>query len=124
MQLLADALAAWIYAAQLYANVRRGEPARLLDRLLVFALIEARSAERLGLLAGGLATALAAGTPGVDAKAVALYESLAAAEQRHRDAFLDLAAQLVPTHAAARLAELAAAEATIVAGLPVRARIH
>src|SRR6266576_471955 len=58
------------YAAALREHVRKREPERLLDRLLVFAVIEGRSAERLGLLAGALE----------DAKARALYASLAEAE--------------------------------------------
>lgn len=39
------------YGAGLKAEIRRNEPERLLDSLLVFGLIEARSHERLGLLA-------------------------------------------------------------------------
>lgn len=112
------------YATALRALVRKQEPGRLLDRLLVFALIEARSAERLGLLAGALAAARAAGDHGVDDKTVGLYDSLAAAELRHRDAFLELAHELAPAEAATRTAELTAAEAAIVAGLPLRPRIH
>src|SRR5436190_5510780 len=42
------------YAAALRAEIRVREPDRLLDRLVVFAIIEGRSAERLGLLAGAL----------------------------------------------------------------------
>ena len=102
------------YAAALYANVRRGEPARLLDRLLVFALIEARSAERLGLLADAI----------TDEATATLYRGLATAEDRHRDTFLELAAAAAPAEWQARLAVLARAEADVVARLPVRARIH
>src|SRR5215475_11795127 len=43
------------YAAALRTAIRVREPDRLLDRLLVFAVIEGRSAERLGLLACALA---------------------------------------------------------------------
>lgn len=39
------------YGAGLKAQIRRNEPERLLDSLLVSGLIEARSHERLGLLA-------------------------------------------------------------------------
>src|SRR5688572_10919634 len=42
------------YAQVLQALVRKTQPARRLDRLLVAAIIEARSCERLALLAGGL----------------------------------------------------------------------
>lgn len=102
------------YASELRALVRRGEPARLLDRLLVFALIEARSAERLGLLADAL----------TDEASALLYRGLATAEDRHRDTFLELAAAVAPDSWRVRLDELAQAEAAIVARLPVRARIH
>jgi tRNA-(ms[2]io[6]A)-hydroxylase len=102
------------YAAALRAEVRRQEPARLLDRLLVFALIEARSAERLGMLADALA----------DPASAALYGALAAAEVRHRDTFLELAAEVAPAEWRARVEALAAIESAIVARLPVRARIH
>src|SRR5215813_9199893 len=54
------------YAAQLRTHIRTREPERLLDRLLVFAIIEGRSAERLGLLAGALS----------DDQGRALYASL------------------------------------------------
>ncbi|NEN93607.1 MAG: tRNA-(ms[2]io[6]A)-hydroxylase, partial [Okeania sp. SIO3H1] len=39
------------YGAALNSKVRRNEPERMLDLLLVYCLIEARSHERLGLLA-------------------------------------------------------------------------
>jgi tRNA-(ms[2]io[6]A)-hydroxylase len=101
------------YAAGLRELVRKQEPHRLLDRLLVFALIEARSAERLAILGAAIP----------DPATASLYKSLATAEERHRDTFLELAAGVSPDHAP-RLAELAAREAAILAALPVRARIH
>ena len=102
------------YAAALREHVRKHEPGRLLDRLLVFALIEARSAERLALLAEALP----------DPASAQLYRGLATAEVRHRDTFLELAAGVAPDTWRARAAELAAAEAAIVARLPLRPRIH
>jgi tRNA 2-(methylsulfanyl)-N6-isopentenyladenosine37 hydroxylase len=102
------------YAAELRSHVRRAEPGRLLDRLLVFALIEARSAERLAILSEHL----------TDPPTASLYRSLASAETRHRDTFLELAASAAPAEWRDRLAVLIAAEATIVAALPTRARIH
>jgi len=101
------------YAAGLRELIRKGEPDRLLDRLLVFALIEARSAERLGLLAAALP----------DPQAADLYAGLATAEVRHSATFVELAAAVSPAWEA-RAAELAAAEAAIVARLPLRPRIH
>jgi tRNA 2-(methylsulfanyl)-N6-isopentenyladenosine37 hydroxylase len=102
------------YAAGLRELVRRPEPQRLLDRLLVFALIEARSAERLGILAAAIAEPATAD----------LYAGLASAEVRHRDTFLELAAAVDPDGWRARLQVLAEAESALVARLPVRARIH
>jgi tRNA-(ms[2]io[6]A)-hydroxylase len=102
------------YAAALRELIRKGEPQRLLDRLLVFATIEGRSAERLGLLAGALD----------DPKSRELYASLATAEVRHRDIFLSLARDAAPDAWRGRAAELAAREAEILAGRAISARIH
>ncbi len=116
------------YARALRTHVRKREPERLIDSLLVFALIEARSAERLGLLG----EALAAG--GHEGELADLYRTLATAEVRHRDLFVRLAFSCAPVQArgkskaraevAGRLDELAAAESEIVAQLPIRPRIH
>lgn len=102
------------YAAALRTEIRAREPERLLDRLLVFAVIEGRSAERLELLAGALA----------DPRARELYASLAAAEVRHRDTFLALARDAAPRGWRARAAELGAREAQILANRAISARIH
>ena len=102
------------YAAALRTHIRGREPDRLLDRLLVFAIIEGRSAERLGLLASALG----------DGQARALYASLAGAEHRHRDIFLALARDAAPAGWRARAGELAALEAEVLADRPVLARIH
>jgi tRNA-(ms[2]io[6]A)-hydroxylase len=106
------------YARQLLLEVRGQEPGRLLDALFVAAFIEARSHERLELLARGFETA----GEGVLA---AFYGALANAEERHAEIFLDLARPLVPkTEYAARLAELAEREAAIMAALPHVPRVH
>lgn len=102
------------YAAGLRTHIRKAEPERLLDRLLVFAIIEGRSAERLGMLAAALP----------DAKARELYASLATAEVRHRDTFLALARDAAPQTWRARAAELARIEADLLAQRTLVARIH
>jgi tRNA-(ms[2]io[6]A)-hydroxylase len=102
------------YAAALREHIRKPEPLRLLDRLLVFAVIEGRSAERLGLLAAALD----------DVKSRELYASLATAEVRHRDVFLSLAREVDPSAWRERAAELVAVEADILANRDVIARIH
>jgi tRNA-(ms[2]io[6]A)-hydroxylase len=106
------------YARQLLAAVRGREPERLLDALLVAAFIEARSHERLGLLAAGFARA-------GEGDLAAFYQALATAEERHAEIFIQLAAPLVTAAALDdRLAELGALEAEIVAALPLAARVH
>ncbi|NVB81705.1 MAG: tRNA-(ms[2]io[6]A)-hydroxylase [Kofleriaceae bacterium] len=102
------------YASALREQIRKPEPLRLLDRLLVFAVIEGRSAERLGMLATALP----------DPKDAALYASLATAEVRHRDVFLALARDTAPDTWRARALELAEIEADILANRPIIPRIH
>ncbi len=102
------------YAQALFRLVRGG-PYRLLDRLLVGALIEARSCERLALLGEAL--------PAGDLRE--LYRRLAQSEAGHERLFVELAeahAGRAATHE--RLDALATAEAQIVAGLPLLPRIH
>lgn len=105
------------YAGRLHAAVRPEEPARLLDTLLVAALIEARSCERMALLAEAL--------PGVDDALARLYRGLLAAEARHHGAYVGLALELFPeAEVRARLAELAAHEAAVLAAGPPLPRMH
>jgi tRNA-(ms[2]io[6]A)-hydroxylase len=103
------------YAAGLMKAVRVAEPARLVDTLLCMALIEARSCERLGLLADALDdTALAA-----------LYRGLVASEARHHETYVRLAAGVAPdTDVRARFRELARPEAAVLAAAPPLARLH
>lgn len=108
------------YARALLAELRPREPQRRVDALLVAALIEARSHERLQLLARGFA---AAG----ERELAALYDDLAEAEDRHAALYVALAREIprVPTaEIDARLAHLAEREARIVAGLPHAPRVH
>ncbi|HSD87281.1 MAG TPA: tRNA isopentenyl-2-thiomethyl-A-37 hydroxylase MiaE [Kofleriaceae bacterium] len=106
------------YASALREHIRKGEPQRLLDRLLVFAVIEGRSAERLDMLAHALRCSTA------DPRDAQLYASLATAEIRHRDIFLSLARDTSPDAWRPRAAELASIEAGILAAKPVIPRIH
>jgi tRNA 2-(methylsulfanyl)-N6-isopentenyladenosine37 hydroxylase len=106
------------YARLLLAEVRGREPGRLLDALFVAAFIEARSHERLALLARGFART-------GEAELAAFYGALANAEERHAEIFLELARPLVPAPAyAERLAELAEREAVVLAALPHAPRVH
>jgi tRNA-(ms[2]io[6]A)-hydroxylase len=110
------------YARALLAEVRGREPQRLLDALLVAAFIEARSHERLSLLARGFARQSA---KTATAELAAFYRALASAEERHAQIFLELAAPLVSDdELAERLAALAARETEILAALPHLSRVH
>jgi tRNA-(ms[2]io[6]A)-hydroxylase len=101
-----------------------GSDSSLVDRLLVGALIEARSCERFKLLADATAAA-----PGRHAEH-ALWSELLAAEARHYRTFVDLAARAAGgdrAHVEARLEALAVAEGEIVGNLAhgeARATIH
>ena len=94
------------YAGRLRAAVSPREPERLLDTLLCSALIEARSCERLGLLADALP----------DTELARFYAALRAAEARHHGVYVELACALAPRETvAARLAQLAVHEAEVLA---------
>ena len=102
------------YAQRLLALVRGG-PGRLVDRLLVSALIEARSHERLALMEAALD----------DPRLKALYGRLVAAEAGHERLFTQLAETVAsPEAVQERLSELARLEAGVVAELPIEPRIH
>ena len=109
------------YAAELFARVRSDDArARRVDELLCCALIEARSHERFVRLGAAL--------PAGEARLARFYGELADAEARHGEIYVELATEAAggdATAAAAvraRLDELAAAEAEIVArpGQPTR----
>lgn len=103
------------YGAQLSKQVRSQEPDRKLDSLLVAALIEARSHERLGLLA--------AHCPDVDL--AQFYRSLMVSEARHYGIYWILAdTYFERDQVNQRLEELAIVESQILANLHPEPRIH
>ncbi|KAI9134695.1 tRNA-(ms[2]io[6]A)-hydroxylase [Acaryochloris sp. CCMEE 5410] len=103
------------YGSKLSAQVRRDEPERLLDMLLVSGLIEARSHERLGLLAQHLP----------DPELAKFYRSLMASEARHYGAYWVLATTYFEVDVVtARLQELATVESELLATLHPHPRIH
>jgi tRNA-(ms[2]io[6]A)-hydroxylase len=104
------------YGIALHALVRRDEPDRLVDILLISALIEARSCERFQILAEGLAE---------EPMLAELYRSLLASEARHHGIYVELAAELIDRDALEmRLAELARSEAEIVSAPCGWVRLH
>jgi tRNA-(ms[2]io[6]A)-hydroxylase len=109
-----------LYAAALLRARQDLQPTSLsplVDRLLIAALIEARSCERFKML-----TLVLEGESLAELKA--FYARLLAAEARHYRTFLDLAVLAADGEVAkveARLRDLAVVEGVIVSGLPSEA---
>lgn len=103
-----------------YAAALRGGAQRLpkscpviVDRLLVCALIEARSCERFRLLA-----------PRLPQPVAGFYQQLAHAEARHFEQYLELAREASPPEMALRLRELAECESGLATTEDVELRFH
>lgn len=105
------------YVRGLLTLVRQPNELRKLDRLLVCALIEARSCERFRLLRRELERR-------GQTEVADWFGHLESSEAGHAALFVHLATERFGETAKARLEELSAAEADIVAALPVLPRIH
>ncbi|MBD2260444.1 tRNA isopentenyl-2-thiomethyl-A-37 hydroxylase MiaE [Pseudanabaena sp. FACHB-2040] len=109
------ALAPSPYGAGLKAQIRRHEPERMLDGLLVSALIEARSHERLGLLAQHCP----------EPELARFYRGLMASEARHYGAYWVLATHYFErSEVESRLTALAVVESELLSTLHPEPRIH
>jgi len=104
------------YAQGLQKLIRTPAGDRKVDRLLVAAIIEARSCERLSLLAEGLE----------DPALRRFYGELAQSEDGHQSLFYRLAVTAGGAEAAVheRLESLLAREAEVIASVGLRAAIH
>lgn len=83
------------YAGELRRSVRSHEPARMVDTLVIAAIIEARSCERFAALA-----------PRLDDELAAFYTSLLKSESRHFLDYLGLASSLASEAEVASRVEL------------------
>ncbi len=102
------------YAGELRKQVRTHEPGRLIDTLLVGAIIEARSCERFAALA-----------PHLDDELGDFYRSLLKSEARHFEDYLALAEQLGSAdEVAARLPTMIAREAELILSEDTEFRFH
>lgn len=104
------------YAATLRAAARTGEPHRLMDTLIIGALIEARSCERFGALVPRLPPDLGS-----------FYAGLLAAEARHFEEYLNFAKSETGASdeaVAERVAELKQIEAALISEPDPRFRFH
>jgi len=103
------------YAKQLSAYVRSSEPEQLLDRLLCCSLIEARSCERMTLIANGVE----------DEELSRFYRALLASEARHHHFYVELAQRYFDRGVVQdRLRVLAQAEAELIASGSQEPRMH
>lgn len=103
------------YAKELLSHVRKNEPERMLDRLLTAGIIEARSCERLQILAENLA----------DENLKTFYKELADSEAGHYVTFTKLAKLYFDEdEVKTRLDELTDIEAAIVNKLPNKPLMH
>jgi tRNA-(ms[2]io[6]A)-hydroxylase len=103
------------YAVGLRKLMSSDPEALFLDRLLVSGVIEARSCERLHMVAEGLR----------DPALKRVYLELTRAEARHHALFFRLAEHYFPKERIqARAEALFRAEAELVAHLPLRAAVH
>jgi len=102
------------YAGELHRLVRRQEPGRLVDTLLVGAVIEARSCERFAALA-----------PRLDGELRIFYQSLLRSESRHFRDYLRLASQFATAgEIDSRLDLLLARERQLVTATDPEFRFH
>lgn len=111
-----ERLTASRYAGGLRDEVRDDEPARLLDLLLVGALIEARSCERFAAIA-----------PHLPERLGRFYSGLLASEARHFEHYIAFArSECAVTEAEIdeRLRELKSVEARLIAGPDPQFRFH
>jgi tRNA-(ms[2]io[6]A)-hydroxylase len=102
------------YAAGLRELARKKDPGRLVDTLIIGALIEARSCERFAALA-----------PHLDEELANFYGSLLKSEARHFEDYLRLAESIADaSEVAERLAVLRAREAELVTTPDAEFRFH
>jgi tRNA-(ms[2]io[6]A)-hydroxylase len=103
------------YVTRLRQTIRKGSDAYFLDQLLIGGIIEARGAERFGLIAEAL-------PPG---KLQRFYRAITRSEARHYETFFELARLYFDADTVcARLDVLLPIEAAICAELPHRAALH
>ncbi|MCG8370213.1 MAG: tRNA-(ms[2]io[6]A)-hydroxylase [Proteobacteria bacterium] len=116
MRIPFERLSASRYAGGLRDAVRHDEPCRLLDMLLIGALIEARSCERFAKIA-----------PRLPARLGKFYGGLLASEARHFEHYIAFAKSesgIAETQIGERLAELKAIEASLITGPDDEFRFH
>ena len=104
-----------LYVNGLRRSIRDGKDFYFMDRLLVAGIVEARGAERFGLVADALP----------EGELRRFYRAIARSEEEHQGLFIQLAELYFdPEDTRSRLDELLQVEADIVRDLPLRPALH
>jgi tRNA-(ms[2]io[6]A)-hydroxylase len=104
------------YVGQLLSFCRNDNNSRLLDRLLISGIIEARGCERFSLISRAL---------GAETLLGKFYEKLSRAEAKHQLLFVQLACEYFSTAMVSeRLLELSLKEAEIARNLEWKSQLH
>ena len=103
------------YINRLHKLMDQGKEVYLMDRLLIGSIVEARGAERFGMIARALE----------EPALKRFYQAITDSESRHYIRFLQLAEEYFPLEKIEpRLEHLLNQEATIVTSLPLQPRLH
>lgn len=103
------------YVNALRRSFRQGKAHYLMDRLLIAGIVEARGAERFGLIAEALP----------EGELKRFYHSITRSELEHQDLFVQFAEKYFDAREVReRLDELLEVEAKIVSELPIRPALH
>ena len=103
------------YVNRLRRAIRRGKDHYFMDRLLIGGIVEARGAERFGLVSEALPSGALQ----------RFYRAITRSEQEHQGLFIQLAELYFdPAETRSRLNELLVVEADIVRELPLRPALH
>ncbi len=103
------------YVLAMRDQMRQGTAAYFLDRLVTGSIIEARGAERFGLVAKGI----------IEPELKRFYSAIARSESRHFNLFLNLAKiYFDDDEVEKRTDELLDFEAQLVSSLPIRPALH
>ena len=103
------------YVNRLHQAMDQGKEAYLLDRLLIASIVEARGAERFGMIAGEVE----------EPRLKKFYQAITDSEARHYQMFLDLAELYFPAERITpRLEQLLEIEADIIRTLPMKPALH
>jgi len=103
------------YVNALRREARQGSELYLMDRLLIAGIVEARGAERFGLIASALP----------EGELKRFYDVITRSEQGHEDLFLQFAGRYFESSIVQqRVEELLEAEGNIVSNLPIRLALH